>query len=418
LALFSFTPVFACDPHVGEYGKAVQLFDQGDFRAALNIFQAVYQANPRCLGAKLDIAESYFMLGEFNEAYPLFSEINTIPDLPLGIRQRSEGFLRIMEEEQAVLDEKTNISASTSTARPVPQLQMSVGLGASDNVNNGVGFDVLRFDQGVLQGLSLQLADNRKARAGTWHDVELATQKVLPTVHAVESRAYMTATWRGNHQEDDPNLVTVKGMLELKPGEWANQLEPRAVVSGGAVLLGGEYYREDIAVGTQIQPELYGRKVALGYQFTDSAYQTATVEDMDARYHRVSLSVPLAVLGEQAKLGVDASYQWPESADRLADYHEVSTRLRLNIAPPTKPYSVALSYGISQQSDAAAYNAVAFGEQRRDLQQQVVNLGVAWQAGKDIAYEGKVQLRDQASEIPLFNSSAVDVTAGIRWQLD
>ena len=415
LALFYLTPTFACDPAVGEYGQAVQLFDQGDFHAALSIFQAVYQANPQCLGAKLDMAESYFMLREFGEAHRLFTEINTLPDLPIGIRQRCEGFLRIMEEESAIQAESVNINVP---ARPLPRLQVSVGVGASDNVNNGVGFDALTFDQGVLKGQTLKLSENRQARSGSWHDVEVAAQHVLPVVYGAETRAYTTATWRGNHQEDDPNLITMKGMLEVKPGEWANQVEPRAVLSGGAVLLGGDYYREDIAVGMQVQPKWLGRKVALGYQFTDSDYQTSTVEETDARHHRVSLSVPLAVIGEHAKVGMDASYQWPESAERLADYHEVSTRLRLNIAPPAKRYSVALSYGASQQSDAAAYNPLVFGEQHRNLQQQVVNLGIAWQADKQMTYEGKVQVRDQVSDIPLFNSTAVDAMLGIRWQLD
>ena len=316
--------------------------------------------------------------------------------------------------------EQQQLTAQAVAEKSPPPLQVAMAFGASDNANNGVNFDTLTFTSGVLSGITLRAAEKIKPKAGTWYDVEVAAQQELPPLEGLEgtsTRGYATVTWRDHLQNDEFDLGAVRGMLELKPGEWQHQMEPRLVLSGGSIFLDGHYYRQDIALGGQIQPEVDGRKIAMGYQFTDSDYQLEKVGEMDARSHRLSLSVPLTTLGEIAKLSLDAGYQWPETAERLSDYSENSVRLRLNVTPANQRYAMSASYGVSKQHDEAAYNQ-AFGDQKRDLKQQVLNVGLAWQANKYTTYEAKLQARQQSSAIPLFGSSAVDVTAGVRWQWD
>ena len=77
-----------------------------------------------------------------------------------------------------------------------------------------------------------------------------------------------------------------------------------------------------------------------------------------------------------------------------------------------------MRYGTTQLQGHQRGGLKLTQHQHRNLQQQVVNLGVAWQADKRMTYEGKVQVREQVSDIPIFNSTAVDAMLGIRWQLD
>ncbi len=393
------------------YQQAITLFDSGAYAEALPLFERVYAQEPFCIGAKLDIAVTHFRLEQYALARRLFQEILTTPGIAEGIRQQCEGFL-------LVIDEKTSVS-TTATLGKLPRLQVSAGLGVSDNVNNGLGFDRLAIG-GEDEPLMLSLGDNAKAHSGSWHDVEVAVNQTLPVVDKLETQAQLTVTWRDNHQNDHLDLAVVRGMVEMKPGEWMSDVEPRFVVSGGAVRLDNASYRQDAAIAAQVQVPnpLLDRKIALSYQLTDSHYTTPQVVDNNSISHRVGVGVPLPSPAKPLHLNVDMSHQWPGSAERLADYSETSVRFRANYQPPERKYGLTASYRVSQQRDREVYNEVAFPDKRRDPTQQVVNLGWSWQVKPDLTWEARVQARQQDSDIPLFESKAVDVTTGIRWQLD
>ncbi len=393
------------------YQQAITLFDSGAYAEALPLFEHVYAQEPLCIGAKLDIAASYFRLEQYAPAHRLFQEILTTPGIPEGIRQQCEGFLLI-------IDEKISI-AKPLTVGKLPRLQVSAGLGGSDNVNNGLRFDHLALGGGD-DPLILSLGDNAKAHSGSWHDVEVAVNKPLPVLDQLETQAQLTVTWRDNHQNDHLDLAVMRGMIEMKPGDWMSDIEPRFVLSGGAVRLDNESYRQDAAVAAQVQVPnpLLDKKIALSYQLTDSHYTTPKVVENNSVSHRVGVGVPLPSPAKPLQLTVDMSHQWPDSAERLADYAETSVRFRANYQPPERKYGLSASYRVSQQRDREVYNETAFPGKRRDPTQQVVNLGWSWQVKPDLTWEARIQARQQDSDIPLFESQAVDVTTGIRWQLD
>lgn len=393
------------------YQQAINLFDSGVYAEALPLFERVYAQEPFCIGAKLDIAVTHFRLEQYAPARRLFQEILTTPGVAEGIRQQCEGFLLI-------IDEKTLIP-NTSTLGKLPRLQVSAGLGVSDNVNNGLRFDRLAIGGGD-DPLVLDLGEKSKAHSGSWHDLEVAVNKTLPVLDSLETQAQLTVTWRDSHQNDNLDLAVVRGMVEMKPGDWLSDVEPRFILSGGAVRLDNESYRQDAAVAAQVQipNPLLDKKIALSYQLTDSHYTTPKVVENDGISQRLGMGIPLPSPAESLRLNLDISHQWPVSAERLADYEETSVRFRANYQPPERKYGLSASYRISQQRDSDVYNEVAFPGKQRDPMQQVVNLGWSWQMKPDLTWEARLQARQQDSAIPLFESQALDLTAGIRWQLD
>lgn len=393
------------------YQDAITLFDQGAYAEALPLFESVYTKEPYCIGAKLDIAVTYFRLEQYTSARHLLQEILATDGIDEGIRQQCDGFLLI-------IDEKTSTPA-VSNVGTLPRLQVSAGLGVSDNVNNGLSFDRLTIGS-EDEPLTLLLGDKSKAQSGSWNDVEVALNKTLPVVGAVETQAQLTATWRDSHQNDSLDLAVVRGMVEMKPGDWMNDVELRFVASGGVVRLDDESYRQDSALAAQIQMPnpLLDKKIALSYQLTDSHYTTPKVVDNNSVSQRVGVGIPLPSPAKPLRLNLDISHQRPVSAERLADYTETSVRFRADYRPPERKYGLSASYRVSQQHDEAVYNEVAFPEKRRDPTQQILNVGWSWQVRPDLTWETRIQAREQNSDIPLFENQAVDLTTGIRWQLD
>jgi hypothetical protein len=261
------------------------------------------------------------------------------------------------------------------------------------------------------------LGEESKAQSGSFLDVEGAYQYDLPASTGMDGSLRLAAAMRDNHRGDDYDLGTLRGGLELKPAAIAASVQPSVVLSAGSFFLGGDHYRQDIALGVQALPFVFDRNLKLSYQLTDSYYKT--VADVDSRFHKINLSVPLTSGNSVQKFGVglDLSYQWPESSERLADYRETSARLRLLMEPIPK-HTVSASYGFSQQQDAAAYNTLAFGDKKRNLEQQVLDIGWSWKGGRHMAYEANLLTRNTDSSVKLFENSSVEFAAGVRWELE
>ena len=105
--LVSTVSALACsqDP---QYAQGVKLLEQKHYQAAIDVLQGVFERNPQCLGAKLDMAESYFLLGKREDAKQLFTSVRDIPGIPLGIRQHCDGFLASDQRFRAAATDSTS----------------------------------------------------------------------------------------------------------------------------------------------------------------------------------------------------------------------------------------------------------------------------------------------------------------------
>lgn len=399
-----------------DYEYARKLRSQKYYTDAKPVLQSVIARDPNCMDGKMELALTHFSLGEYDQAEVILLEVRAVA---VSIPDPAEA-ANVLETIDSHLRKIPQLRSSTQQVQqkeqpPLP-LQVAIGLGVGDNINGGVHFDALTFDVGGSTFTKV-LGDESKAQAGSFTDLEAAYQRELPVSSELEGTFRLMAAMRDNHMGGDFDLGTIRGGLELKPGDLAESLQPSVVLSGGSFFLAGEHYRQDIAVGAQIYPKVFDRKLKFSYQLTDSDYKTVT--DTDARYHKVNLSVPLAADKSEQKvgLGLDMSYQWPESTEHLADYHENSVRLRL-VMEPAKGYAVSASYGLSQQHDAAAYNTLAFGDKKRNLEQQVLDVGWSWPMGNHLTYEANILARKTDSNVQLFENSSVEATVGARWELD
>lgn len=392
--------VWACGERDPLYPEAVKLFQQNQYQNAAAQFQMLVNQHPSCPNLKLDLAVVYFKSANLDQAEPLLVDLLSDSHIPAPLRQQAVKMWELTQDQQSQQFENVH------KAKPVPHWQLAVGVGQSDNVNNGVSFDQFTFGS----GLTLPLAEQSKAQSGQWQDLEVGYHEALND----NTQVHVNAAWRDHFSNDGLDLGVVRTVLETKPRHW-KKLEPRVVVSGGGIFLGSQYYRQDLAIGGQIQPQVGKRKLALGYQFADSNYRR--LEDTDSQAHRVSVSVPLSNDKAKVNWAVDAGYQWPANAERLADYQETSVRVRAGVMPKSNQL-LSASYGITQQRDANPYNTLLFGDEKRNLDQKVFDIGWSKQAGRNYFYEAKVQSRRQTSKLILFENSAVDVTLGVRWQLD
>ena len=413
------------------YTYAINLRKQQYDLEAVAVLNEVIRKDPACTAARLDLAVAYFSLQDYAQAQTLFVELRnqaeTIPDL----QQRTQVLTTIDDHLSRIgqlqtLDTPQQINLTPAykdehAQKPKQSLQLAVGVGVSDNINNGLTSNTFTFDEGSLSGSIWTVKESMRAHSGTWHDVDVAWERSLPPVRNINTQAQIKASWRDNHADNEFDMGTLQARLDVKPegqGQWQEKFEPSVVVSGGTFLLGGEYYRQDIAVGGQIQPTLGKRKLAMGYQFTDSHYQT--IEDTDSRFHKVNINLPLlSTPRKNMDAGLYVGYQWPQTADKFADYTESSARIRLDVRPKEN-YQVSASYGVVKQQDKDAYNPDLFGNKKRNLRQRIADIGWAWAAGGNnkLTYEAKIQAREHNSGIQLFDSTAIDVTAGVSIRLD
>ncbi|MEB4592467.1 hypothetical protein VSS37_15895 [Candidatus Thiothrix sp. Deng01] len=370
------------------------------------------------MAGKLDLALTHFSLGEFDESERLLLEVKaaatTIPD-PAEAAKVLETINSHLDKIPQLRKEVTFRSSMQrlQPQKPPPKLQVAASVGVGDNVNGGLHFDTLTFG---VDNATYVLAEKAKAHGGSFTDVEAAYQHDLPASTTLDGTFRLMGSLRDNHLGAEYDLGTLRGGLDVRPKGAAAKLDTSIVLSGGSFYLGGGLYRQDMAFGTQILPKMFGRKVKLSYQLTDSDYKT--VEDTDSRFHKVNLSVPLTAdkPGRKFGVGLDVGYQWPESSERLANYQETSVRLRVALEPRPR-HAIAASYGYSQQRDAESY-AAAFGKKKRNLEQQVLDIGWSWPVGNRITYEANFLARKADSSIKLFETSSVEATAGVRWELD
>lgn len=420
LGLPSIVMASVCE-HDSDYEYAQQLRAQKAFAKAKPLLLAVVTRDPQCMAAKMDLALTHFSLAEYNRAEILLLELRSaamsVPD--------NQAMLNIVRTIDAHLHEIPSLRRDsefrsspqqTQWEQGPPPLQLAVGFGVGDNINGGVHFDALTFDIGSTTFTKI-LDEESKAQSGRFIDVEAAYQRALPDSSELEGSFQVMAAIRDNHLGHAYDLGTLRGGLELKPGDLAADLNPSIVLSGGSFFLGGEHYRQDIAVGAQIYPTVANRQLKLSYQLTDSTYKT--VAETDASFHKINLSVPLMsnVADKKVGVGVSVSHQWPHMAERLTDYRETSVRLQTEFVPK-EGHAISASYGVSKQDDAGIYNALTFGEKKRNLEQQVLDIGWAWSVGEGVSYEARVMSRQTDSAIPLFENSSVELSAGVRWELD
>lgn len=405
-----------------EYEYAQQLRHQKAFIEAKPLLLAVVARDPQCMAAKMDLALTHFSLAEYNRAEILLLELRSaamsIPDnqAMLNIVQTIDAHLEKIPLLRSERDFRSSSKQIQRQQNAPPPLQVAVGIGVGDNINGGVHFDSLTFDIGDTTFTKV-LAEESRAQSGQFVDVEAAYQQALPASSELDGSFQVMVAMRDNHLGHDYDLGTLRGGLELKPGDLAEHLKPSIVLSGGSFFLGGEHYRQDFAIGAQIYPTVAERQVKLSYQLTDSAYKT--VAETNASFHKVNLSVPLVSSTTEKKVGIglSVSHQWPNAAERLADYRETSVRLQTEFEPKQR-HTVSASYGVSKQSDANVYNPLVFGDKKRNLEQQVLDIGWAWSVGQGVTYEARAMARQTDSVIPLFDNSSVELTAGIRWELD
>ncbi len=420
LGLPSIAMASACE-HDSDYEYAQQLRAQKAFADAKPLLLAVITRDPQCMAAKMDLALTHFSLAEYNRAEILLLELRSaamnVPNhqAMLNIVRTIDAHLReipLLRHDS----ELRSASQQMQWGQKPPPLQFAVGLGGGDNINGGVHFDELTFDIGSTTFTKV-LDEDSKAQSGRFVDVEAAYQRALPNSSELDGSFQVMAAVRDNHLGSAYDLGTLRGGLELKPGDMAADLNPSIVLSGGSFFLGGEHYRQDMAIGAQIHPTVADRQSKLSYQFTDSSYKT--VAETDAIFHKINLSIPLVSNWTDKKVGVglSVSHQWPQSAERLSDYRETSARLQTEFVPKDG-HTVSASYGVSQQRDADVYNSLTFGEKKRNLEQQVLDIGWAWSVGEGVSYEARVMSRQTDSAIPLFENSSIELSAGVRWELD
>lgn len=404
-----------------EYQYARELRGQQYYAEAKPVLQGVVARDPACMAAHLDLALTLFSLGEYVEAETMLKDIRVAaaniadPTEAASVLATIDSHLDSIPPLQAGGQAQFRSSAN-QVQQQTPSVQVAAAFGVGDNVNGGVHFDQLTFDIGNSTFTKI-LGEESKAQSGTFMDIEAAYQRQLPPVSELDGTFRLMAAVRDNHLGEEYDLGTLRGGLELKPGELAADLQPTIVLSGGSFFLGGGHYRQDVAVGVQILPEMVDRDVKLSYQLTDSDYKT--VEDTDARFHKLNLSIPFMADSPESwfGMGLDLGYQWPESSERLADYRETSARLRL-VMEPVSGHAVSASYGVSQQHDATAYNPLAFGDKKRNLEQQLVDIGWSHPISKHMTYETNLLARKTDSSIKLFENSSVELMTGIRWEID
>lgn len=424
-----------------EFLYANQLVDQEAYTDAAAVYESVLARDSSCMAAKIELGFCHIHLGNYDKATRSLQEARQAtlqdkdnPDEASKVRQLIDAQLaqipQMRQRAAQQQDAAINVQPSAVAADVSPKAQLSVGLGVSDNINGGVQFDELTFGQGAAT-ITQKLSQQSKAHQGTWLDLEVAGQRSVPVPEGLEGNLHVIATWRDAHDLDwqDPNdpkkrrnesefdLGTLRGMLELKPAGEPSALDPRVVLSGGSFFLDNAEYRDDLAIGGRISQTIADRNVTLGYQFADHNYRT--IENTDGRYHRLSLAVPLmsSTGSKKIKLAFDIGHQWPESTGRLGDYRETSGKLRLSLEP-TPQSDLSVSYGISKQQDAAAYNRDVFGDVKRNTEQKALNIGWSKEIEKDVSLEANFQHRKHNSDVKLFEHTATDMTVGLRWQLD
>lgn len=305
--------------------------------------------------------------------------------------------------------------ATKSRDGKVSLFQVKTGLGWSDNVNRGVDFDELTF--GTTSGqVTLPLSEQSKAQEGSWHDAEVVYQNKLPPKIGVDGSFLLGGNWRDYHDNNRLDLGVIAAQASVGLKGLAPVLDPQVVLSGDAISLGGEAYREDVGVGVQLQPKIKGKKLTARYSFNDSNYQK--IDSSDGSYHKLKLSVPISMVKQDTRVYVDAGYQWPNSVDPSLDYREASLKVRLRVKV-TPQQAFTSSYAISKQQDQHPYNETLFGDQKRDLQQQEVGIGWEWETpNKRLLYECKLQQRKADAGIKLFEHSATDATVSMRWKMN
>ncbi len=414
-----------------DYQYANHLREQEAYTDAVAVYESVLVRDPACMAAKIEMGFCHLNLGNYDQATAALNEArqatlqdNSNPDAANKVR-------KLIDAQLAQIPQMRNRSRPQDTAIAIQQggrttpanAQFSAGLGFSDNINGGVQFDELTFGQGDAT-ITKTLTEQNKAHEGTWLDLEAAWQHYMQVSEGVDGKWQVMATWRDSHDNSDVvlnegefDLGTVRSVLELKPSGTPVPFDPRVVLSGGSFFLGGEEYRDDLAIGGRVSKEIAGRKVTLGYQFADHNYRT--IDNTDGRYHRLSLSVPLlpATGSKNLMLGFDLGHQWPESTGRLGDYRETSGKLRLSFEPAPQS-AVSASFGVSKQQDAAPYNRDFFGDAKRNVEQQVLDVGWSMEIDKDLTFEANIQHRKRDSAVKLFEHDATDLTVGLRWQLD
>lgn len=305
--------------------------------------------------------------------------------------------------------------ATKSRDGKVSLFQVKTGLGWSDNVNRGVDFDELTFGSASGLQVTLPLSEQSKAQEGSWHDTEVVYRNVVPPKSGVDGSFQLGANWRDYHDNNRLDLGVLSAQASVRLKGIAPVLDPRFVVLGDAISLGGEAYREDMGVGVQLQPKMKDKKLTVRYSVNDSNYQK--IDNSDGSYHKLNISMPELMAKKNMRVDVETGYQWPNSVEPLLDYREASLKVRLRVKV-TSQQAFTSSYAISKQQDQHPYNETLFGDQKRDLQQQEIGIGWEWQASNRLAYECKLQQRKADAGIKLFEHSATDATVSMRWKMN
>lgn len=407
------------------YQYANRLRDQGAYTDAVAVYEDVLKRHPTCMAAKIEVGFCLLRVGEYEKATAALKEAHQAtlmdkddPEVAAKVRKLIEiqlDSISQLHKQPRQRDETINLHGN-NVGQVGSQAQVSAALGVSDNINGGVDFDELTFGPPGAT-ITKKLGDKSKEQEGSWLDLEAAWQSALPLSEKVKGNLHLSASWRDVHGESESDLSTVRGVAELRPLNVSQAFEPRVVLSGGSFILDNKEYRNDLAIGGRVSHKVANHKVTLGYQFADHNYRT--VSDLDGRYHRLSLSVP--VISEKGskkiRVGFDLGYQWPETVERLGDYRETSVRLRGGFEPIAN-HSVSASYGVSRQQDTEPYNEEFFNDAKRNIEQKVLDIGWAVELDKKLSLEANLQHRNRSSDIPLFEHDATDLVAGIRWQLD
>ena len=410
-------PAFACGANNENYQTAIKLFKKSQYQAALPYFQSAYRLQPDCSKIQLDLAIDHFKLNAFDASELLLIELISDTTVDQRVQAQAEGMLKKVQVQQALVTQPLSLTAPNNRATAMdvetPQRrkgrwQVATALGSGSNVNNGVSFDQLTFNSGQ----TLWLADQSKAQSGQWLDTEVAYQKAL----TARTQVYVSGVFRDHFTDDAFDLGIVRTQLERKLTKAPNPLDPKLIASAGGISLGSHYYLQNVGVGVQVTPQVGNRKVPVSYQAIDSDYKR--IAENDSRYHSVNISVPVTQpTNTKTRVTVDAGYKWPASAERLADYTATSVRVRAR-HKLRAGQELSSSVGVTQQRDAKPYNTLVFGDAKRDLHQQVIDVGWSKQLDRKRSIEAKLQGRRNTSDVKLFESKAVDVTIGMRWRFD
>jgi outer membrane protein len=320
------------DPEIQRsFVEGARQFETGDLENAERTFRALARKtdSPR---VKLELARTLFALKRYSESRLLFNQVLLDPDVPWGVRDNIEAFLRQIDEAEGYARFAVSLVSDSNPRNISSQREFTIG-----------GFR-LTF---------VPPADNKRVTG-----LRYAVQAMQPIDRGGRLSAYFAGSY-----VDYPNIIFDRLTADfglVKGIDQAGRASVRAGMEGGT--FGGR--------------ELYQFPyVGLAFLLTQSALHRVTAQarvgrvnfpnfgSLDARYHAMALSAVRSV-DDALALALNLTLERSDAAERAFSYTDVSIGPGISwlIAAPALLAKLDLSYGERDYADADPF----FGGMRSD----------------------------------------------------